>query len=266
MREVSSTRLVSVVIPTLREDEIGAALGRIGEHLVELGDYAFEILLVDDSGELHKRLMDEATAAFNARFAPGLRAQRVDGPRKGKGAALRAGARASRGELVFWMDADLPVPLQNVERFLRVFDEEGADLVVAERPFDRNLSQPVRFVASRVLFALQRALVFQSRAFDDTQCGFKAFRGGLLRRIAGQQIVDGGMADIEYLYVAVRSGARAVRVAVVPNPETRASKINVKKAITQDPLDLVRIKLRDLAGGYRENGRENGRDKGRQEG
>jgi dolichyl-phosphate beta-glucosyltransferase len=252
MSAASSPRLVSVIVPTLREDEIGVALGRIGEHVATLADYAFEILLVDDSGELHKRLMDEATAAFNARFGPRLRAQRVDGPRRGKGAALRAGALASRGEIVFWMDADLPVPLENVERFLRVFEDEGADLVVAERPFDRNLRQPVRFVASRVLFALQRALVFQSSAFDDTQCGFKAFRGGLLRRIAGRQIVDGGMADIEYLYVAVRSGARAARVAVVPNAETRASKINVRKAIAQDPLDLVRIKLRDLTGGYRQ--------------
>lgn len=250
MPEVPSPRLVSLVVPTLREDEIGAALTRLGEHLADLDRYAFEILLVDDSAEPYKRLMDEATAAFNARFGPGLRAQRVDGRRKGKGAALREGALASRGEVVFWMDADLPVPLQNVDRFLRLFDEDGADLVVAERPFDRNLSHPVRFVASRVLFALQRALVFQSRAFDDTQCGFKAFRGDLLRRIAGQQIVDGGMADIEYLYVAIRSGARSARVAVIPNPETRESKINVKKAILQDPIDLVRIKVRALTGGY----------------
>jgi dolichyl-phosphate beta-glucosyltransferase len=250
MREVSAPRLVSLVVPTLREDEIGVALTRLGEHLEALEGYAFEVLLVDDSAEKYKQLMDEATAAFNAAFGPTLVAKRVDGPRKGKGAALRVGALASRGEIVFWMDADLPVPLENVERFLRLFDEEGADLVVAERPFDRNLSHPVRFVASRVLFAFQRALVFQSREFDDTQCGFKAFRGDLLRRIAEKQIVDGGMADIEYLYVAVRSGARPARVAVVPNAETRESKINVKKAILQDPIDLVRIKVRGLTGGY----------------
>jgi hypothetical protein len=147
------------------------------------------------------------------------------------------------------MDADLPVPLENIERFLRLFDE-GADFVVAERPSDRNLSQPVRFVASRVLFAFQRVVVFQSSAFLDTQCGFKAFRGELVRRIASQQIVNGGMADIEYLYVALRAGARPVRVSVTPNVETRESKINVKKAIVQDPVDLVRIKLRALTGGY----------------
>ena len=246
----ASSRLVSIVVPTLREDEIGAALAQVGEHLAGLEGYDFELLLVDDSPEPYKRLMDEANAAFDARFAPKLTASRVDGPHLGKGAALRAGVLRSRGDFVFWMDADLPVPLENVERFLRVFDDDGADFVVGERPFDRNLSQPVRFVASRALFALQRAFVFQSRAFDDTQCGFKAFRGPLLRRIAGQQIVDGGMVDIEYLYVALRSGARPARVAVTPNVETRESKINVKRALVQDPIDLVRIKVRALTGGY----------------
>jgi dolichyl-phosphate beta-glucosyltransferase len=257
MRKVlapSPARVVSIIVPTLKEDEIGAALARVGKELARIEGYSFELLLVDDSPDAYKRLLDEATAAFDARFGPLLGARRVDGPRKGKGAALRTGVLASRGEVVFWMDADLPVPLENVARFLRLFDAssttEAADLVVAERPFDRNMSQPVRFVASRALFALQRALVFQSRAFDDTQCGFKAFRGELVRRIAGQQIVDGGMADIEYLYAALRAGARSVRIPVTSNPETRASKINVKKALLQDPVDLVRIKLHGLTGGY----------------
>jgi dolichyl-phosphate beta-glucosyltransferase len=250
MRLASPPRLVSIVVPTLKEDEIGVALTQIGDHLARIAGTDFELLLVDDSPERYKRLMDEANAAFNARYGPKLVSTRVDGPHKGKGAALKAGVLASRGDFVFWMDADLPVPLANIERFLHAFDEEGADFVVAERPFDRNLSQPVRFVASRALFALQRAFVFQSRAFTDTQCGFKAFRGPLLRRIASRQIVDGGMADIEYLYAALRAGARPVRVAVTPNVETRASKINVKKALVQDPIDLVRIKVRGVTGGY----------------
>jgi glycosyltransferase involved in cell wall biosynthesis len=237
-RSADAVRLVSLVIPTLREDEIGATLTALGSHLAAVRGYDFEIILVDDSAESYKRLMDEATAAFNARFGPKLTARRADGPRKGKGAALRVGVLESRGELVFWMDADLPVPLENVDRFLEVFAEGNADFIVAERPFDRNLSQPVRFVASRALFALQRAFVFQSRAFTDTQCGFKAFRGELARRIAERQVVDGG-------------GARPARVAVIPNPETRESKINVKRALVVDPLDLVRIKLGSIAGRYR---------------
>ena len=202
---------------------------------LDVPGYDFELLLVDDSPEPYKRRIDEATARFNARFRPRITARRVDGPQKGKGAALRTGVLASSGELVFWMDADMPVPLNNIDRFLRVFEEGKADFIVAERPFERGLSQPVRFVASRVLFALQRALVFQSRAFDDTQCGFKAFRAPLARHIAEQQIIDGGMADIEYLYAALCSGPPG-RFAVKPNPEMRASKIDVKRAVREGPI------------------------------
>jgi glycosyltransferase involved in cell wall biosynthesis len=243
MAPAPAARLVSLVVPTLREDGIALTLTTLGEHLGDVAGYDFELLLVDDSDEPYKRTMDAATAAFDARFGPKLTARRVDGTHKGKGAALRTGVQASRGDFVFWMDADLPVPLSNIERFLAAFDRDGADFVVAERPFDRNLTQPVRFIASRALFALQRTFVFRSAAFLDTQCGFKAFRGELARRIAARQVVDGGMADIEYLYAALQSGARPARIAVVPNPESRASKINVKRAVLMDPVDLVRIKL-----------------------
>jgi dolichyl-phosphate beta-glucosyltransferase len=253
MASVPAARLVSLVIPTLREDEIAATLTTLAERMVELRGYDFEILLVDDSAEPYKRLMDEATLAFNARFGPRLGARRVDGPRNGKGAAMRVGSLASKGDIVFWMDADLPVPLENLARFLRLFEgeEAAADIVIAERPMTRNLAQPVRLLASRALFAMQ-VLVFSSWVFDDTQCGFKAFRGPLIRRISGRQIVNGGMADIECLYAARRLGARVERVPVIPNPETRESRINVKRALVQDPVDLVRIKLRGVSGGYGE--------------
>jgi glycosyltransferase involved in cell wall biosynthesis len=241
--------LVSLVIPTLREDKIDASLSVLGAELATIGGYEFEIILVDDSPKPYKRLMDDATAAFNARVGPKITARRVDGPHRGKGAAVRIGTLASRGAIVFWIDADLPVPLQHIATFLDRFARDEADVVMAERPMTRNLAQPVRLVASRALFALQ-AIVFQSWRFNDTQCGFKAFRGPLLRRVASRLIVDGGMADIECLYAALRLGARVERVPVTPTEERRESRINVKRAVLLDPVDLIRIRLRGLGRGY----------------
>jgi glycosyltransferase involved in cell wall biosynthesis len=249
MAPAGAVRLVSLVIPTLREGEIAATLSTLEETLAPLEGYDFEILFVDDSAEPYKRLLDEAASAFNARAGPKRSARRVDGPQKGKGAAVRTGALASRGELVFWMDADLPIPLENIELFLRVFDEKDADIVMAERGFTRNLTQPIRFIASRALYAMQ-AIVFQSWAFNDTQCGFKAFRGPLIRSIAALQIVNGGMVDIECLYAALQVGAKIERVPVIPRPERRESRINVKRALVQDSVDLVRIRFRGIRGGY----------------
>jgi len=247
--EGTAMRLVSFVVPTLREDEIGATLRRLSTHLVGIDGYEFEILLVDDSSEPYKRAMDEATRANDKTFAPRVVAKRVDGPRRGKGAAIRVGVSASGGDIVFTMDADLPVPLDNVEKFLRLL-EEGSDAVIGERSFDRNFGHPIRFAVSLVLFGFQRLVVFQSRAFNDTQCGFKAFKGDLARRLAREQIVDGGMVDIEYLYAATLTKARVARVPVIRNPETRQSKINVKRAVRQDPVDLLRIKWNGIRGRY----------------
>jgi hypothetical protein len=124
-------------------------------------------------------------------------------------------------------------------------------VVIGQRPFERNLAAPVRFVLSRALFVFQRAVVFQSSEFLDTQCGFKAFRGDVARALARAQIVDGGMYDVEYLYASRQAGLRIDKRPVTPRPEIRPSKINVRRAAFTDPRDLLRIKAGGLRGRYR---------------
>jgi dolichyl-phosphate beta-glucosyltransferase len=237
---------VSIVIPTFREEEISRTLDRLAEHLKSVHDARFEILVVDDTGE-------DARANMRASWASSPKGNVtldvLSGPKRGKGAAVRAGVLASSGDVVFTMDADLPVALDQVERFLARI-ESGVDAVVAERPMTRNLENPLRFVLSRGLYAFQRYVVFGAHVFDDTQCGFKAFRGALARELASKQAIDGGMYDIEYLYLAHRANARIERVEVVPNPEWRASKIDAWKALRRDPKDLLLVKWRALRGDY----------------
>jgi dolichyl-phosphate beta-glucosyltransferase len=254
-------RRVSIVIPTFKEDGIEAAVERLVSYASTLPDTVFELLLVDDSPEDYRaaiRLYIETREAGEKRKRGNepadpraTRVRLVLGEGRGKGAAIKQGVLASTGEFVFTMDADLPVPLEHIGEFLQRLSEPGVDAVIAERPFRRNLSAPVRFVLSRGLFLFQRGLVFQSTEFRDTQCGFKAFRGDVLRALARRQIVDGGMYDIEYLYMAKLEGRHVAKVNVVPNEETRESKIRVLKSLLLDPLDLVRVKLHGMSGKYR---------------
>jgi glycosyltransferase involved in cell wall biosynthesis len=243
---------LSLILPTYEEGEIASALERLSaaaQRVFEPASRA-EILVVDDS----KPAARAAIAAWAARWNddPAHAEVRVlEGPHRGKGAAVRVGALASRGDIVFVMDADLPIPLDRVAEFAAKIDEGACDVVIGERPMARNAGDPVRFVLSRGLFAFQWLVVFQRSLFADTQCGFKAFRGDVLRRMAAQQIVDGGMYDIEYLYMATLGGLKVERVPVVPNPEVRPSKINVKRAMVQDPRDLFRVKWHGLLGRYR---------------
>jgi dolichyl-phosphate beta-glucosyltransferase len=242
--------LVTIIIPTFKEDEIGDSVDNLAAHLATIAGYSFEILIVDDSPDSFKDALRETLAACNTRLGEQLRVALVDGNRRGKGNAVKVGILASRGDFVFTMDADMPVPYVHVGEFLRILASGKADAVIAERSLTRNLSSPVRFLLSRGLFFLNQAFVFQSTEFNDTQCGFKAFRGDAIRALAEHQIVDGGMYDVEYLYAGKKRRWKVAKVHVVPNPERRASKINVIKCLVTDPIDLLRVKLNGMRGGY----------------
>src|SRR5439155_5907210 len=99
-----------------------------------------------------------------------------------------------------------------------------------------------RFVLSIGLFLAQRLLIFQRARFSDTQCGVKAYRRAAARRLAELQTVDGGMYDIEYLYVAVLNGLRIASVGVTPWPETRATRLRILRCLYTDPVRLLRMK------------------------
>ena len=93
--------------------------------------------------------------------------------------------------------------------------------------------------------------MFQSLFFNDTQCGFKAFKGRVLRSFAQKQTVHGGMFDIEYLYMARFNKLRIGKVSVVPLPEIRTSRINLWRCLFYDAVDLVSIKIRGMMGYYK---------------
>src|SRR5580700_10217009 len=99
-------RLISIVVPALNEDLVGT-LHQLAEALAPLPD-AFEVLFVDDSDDEHRDRQRQALAEVGGSVVVRV----LDGARTGKGSAIRAGVRETRGELVFTMDADLPVPLR----------------------------------------------------------------------------------------------------------------------------------------------------------
>lgn len=248
---VTDMTLVSLIIPTLNEEHFATSLDRLLDYLLRTvaNGRRLEILVVDDSSPERQKEISACLAAHGG-LAPAVQLQLIDGARRGKGNAIKLGARASRGDIVFVIDADMPAPLEHIEQFVTILERGEADAVIAERPMQRSLQQPIRLFLSRTLSFLQHAIVFQRRAFNDTQCGFKAFRGDLLRSLAARQIIDGGMYDIEYLYVTLMEGRKVERVSIVPCAEIRPSKIKIWKCIRTDLFALIQIKSRGLRGKY----------------
>jgi glycosyltransferase involved in cell wall biosynthesis len=241
---------VSIVIPTYKEYTFGDSLDYLGDHLRAHPDWRVEIIVVDDSDDDGFAMLKEAVDARRASLEPQTTIKVLRGPRLGKGAAVRMGALAAREGIVFLIDADIPV----FPRFIDVFLERvqrGADIVIGERDPDRYEGNPLRQVLARGLFALQSTVVFHRRLFEDTQCGFKAFRADVLQTLANLQFTEGGMYDLEYLYAATQRRLRVERVRVELRGEVRASRINLFRCIVIDPLEIFYFKGRGMLGYYR---------------
>jgi dolichyl-phosphate beta-glucosyltransferase len=242
--------LVSFVIPTFREYEVRRSLEDLTAYLRTLGAFDFEVLIVDDSDDQTQAALDVEIGRLQATMPRGITMRLIPGPRLGKGAAVRLGVRSAAGVFVFIVDADLPVPLRHIEEFLERMRARGADVVVGERPRSRYPRLTLRYVLSRGLWMIQRVVVFQGGPFEDTQCGFKAFRAASLRDIVERQVVDRGMYDIEYLYAATRRLLEVHRVAVEGKDEVRPSRINLWRCLLFDPYDIVKIKIGGVFGRY----------------
>jgi dolichyl-phosphate beta-glucosyltransferase len=225
--------VLSVVIPVLNEDRLGAFVSGV-RAAIQAAGHAAEVIVVHD-GALPELPGD-------VRLLPG--------PQRGKGAAVREGLLAARGDVTFVVDADLEALFPRFGSFADLVLRERCDVVIAEREPDWHARGLLRFVLSYGLYAAQRLFVFGSRRFVDTQCGFKAFRTAVAADLARRQRVDGGMYDIEYLYMAVRFGLRIAQVPVGVLAEARGSKLRIWKCLRRDPLDLLLIKWRGLAGVY----------------
>jgi glycosyltransferase involved in cell wall biosynthesis len=191
---------LSVVIPAYNEEErLGPTLERLHRHLASRA-LSWEIVVVDDGSR-------DGTCAVVERAMltiPNLSLVRQT-PNRGKGAAVRRGMLAARGELRVMWDADSSMPPEELPRLLAPLLARRARIAIASRYVAgaRTVKQP----AYRVLWGrlcnkvVQRTLV---PGVVDTQCGFKAFTAEAARNLFSSATIDGWAFDLEILALARR--------------------------------------------------------------
>jgi len=192
---------LSLVFPAFDEEpNLGPLLDEARRIAARLATH-FEIVVVDDGSR------DEGArvVAERARSDPRIRLIRHVANR-GYGAALRAGLRAARGELVFFSDADLQFDLDELALLL----EHAADFdIVAGYRAPRRDPWPRRLLAwgwgslVRGLFDLE---------VRDIDCAFKVFRRHVLEALPLASI--GAFVNTELLVRARSAGFRVHQVPV----------------------------------------------------
>jgi len=203
---------LSLIIPAYNEAKrLSPYLESIRKYFDELNVReinGYEVIVVDDGSLDH-------TVELVSHYAEGwpqLRV-RVHPTNRGKGAAIRDGILAARGELLLFADADGATPIEE-ERRLRAVIAKGADLAAGSRllPGARRKRALHRAILGRLFAVFVRA--FMPVAVRDTQCGFKMFR-----RDAGLHLFelcheDGYLFDLHILAAAAALGYRVDEVAI----------------------------------------------------
>jgi dolichyl-phosphate beta-glucosyltransferase len=231
---------VSIVIPAYNEAR------RLPPTLAALAEWSagcagpVEVWIVVEPGTDGTREIATEAAARQ----PNLRV--IANPEhRGKGFAVRTGMRAATGSFLFYMDADLSVPLREVDTFIEYFrSHPEVDLLFGNRQHAQSRitlrqSWLRRSMGQTFNAIIQRLALTGVR---DTQCGFKAFRRAAAEAIFARQEVEGFAFDVEVLLLARHLG---LRVADLPvewrnSPESKVNLVRDSLCMLQDAWRIRR--------------------------
>jgi dolichyl-phosphate beta-glucosyltransferase len=238
LRVVPDRPFLSIVVPAYNEQ---AVIGRFIESLrrgIDGQGFTWETIIVDD-GSTDGTLR---VARDEARGDPRVRV--VEGPHRGKGAAVREGFRAAGGQWVLMADADLSMPWDNLARFLDVARERDAPQIVIgsrEAPgAERTGEAWSRRVSGRVFNGLVR--LFAVPGIRDSQCGYKMLSADAVAALAPHLTIDGFAFDVELLYLARLAGLRIREVGIVCHCR-QDSRVRVRAGLAS-VLDVMRVRLK----------------------
>jgi len=238
-----SRPLLSIVIPAHNEERrLPRTLEQVFAFLKQQS-YAAEVLIVENGSS-------DRTFEIAQSFAEQHRNLRVvRSAESGKGLAVRLGMLEAEGEYRFMCDADLSMPIEELNRFLPPALKDF-DIAIGSREVKgaRRFNEPIhRHLGGRLINLMIRLLILPP--LQDTQCGFKCFRAPIAEDLFRQQTLDGWSFDIELLFVAYRRGYRVAEIPV--DWYYRAeSKVSAVRDALRMINDIFRIRANARAGAY----------------
>jgi dolichyl-phosphate beta-glucosyltransferase len=250
---------LSIVVPAYNEERrLPTTLNAICQFLIQQR-YPAELLVVDDGST-------DATVAVAQQAMAGLSdcqvtARVIENDHRGKGYTVRTGMLEAAGEYVLFTDADLATPIQEVERLLAAL-AAGCDIAIGSREgmgAHRYAEPWYRHMMGRAFNLLVR--IIAGARYQDTQCGFKAFRRAVAQDVFGRLRLYGAGArqikgaavtafDVEVLFLADKLGYHVQEIPV-QWCYGENTKVNPLRDSIRNFRDVLRVRLNDLRGAYR---------------
>ena len=225
---------VEIVVPVYNEErDLEPSVRRLHAYLESFFPFPALVTIADNAST-------DATPEIGARLAvelPAVRYLRLE--KKGRGCALAAAWSESDADVVAYMDVDLSTGLEALLPLVAPLISGHSDLAIGSRlATGAHVRRgPRREVISRGYNLLLRLAL--GVRFRDAQCGFKAIRGDVARRLVPRVQNRNWFFDTELLVLAERAGLRIHEVPVdwIDDPDSR--------------VDIPVTALEDLRGVWR---------------
>jgi len=239
---------ISVILPCYNEAK------NIRKNILVINNYlakrfeSFEIICVND-GSTDNTLKE----LKNTKNGDGIPIRIINKKEnRGKGAAVKTGVLKSKKNVVMFMDADLAIPIEELEKFL-VEIEKKNDVVIASRFIAKiKILKPVLWYRSIMekVFKILRMIIINNYDVQDTQCGFKVFTRKAVLRIFPLLIIKRFSFDVEVIFLAKKLGYRVKELPItLQNPQE--SHIRIVKDSLNMFWDLFRIRINEIRGRYK---------------
>lgn len=237
---------LSIIIPAYNEEKrLLSTLDKIRAYLFNQG-FPYEIIIVDD-GSTDGTLQMVRNFGCSDNHVVILANER----NRGKGYSVRKGMLSGRGEYIFFTDADLSTPIEEIEKCLPYLTN-GYDVVIGSRSmhgsyitirqpwYREKMGKTFNFIVNRVLL----------KGIVDTQCGFKGFKKEVVKTVFSRCTVDGFSFDVEALYLSRKFNFK-IKEIPIRWENSALSKVNPIRHSLQMFRDIFRIKMKDFKGRYR---------------
>lgn len=237
---------LSIVIPAYNESQvIQDTINKINKYLKikELLDTS-EIIVVNDGS------VDDTLEIINKSAASNLKIINLK-KNLGKGAAVKMGVLAAKGDMILFMDADFSTPIEELDNFLPKLSN-GYDIIIGSRGL-RNSKILVSQSNFKVMCGRLGNKLIQLLAvpgIKDTQCGFKLFTKKCLP-IFKKQTLSGWGFDFELLFLANYLNFKILELPVVwaNRRKSRVKFFDYFKTL----IELATIRINYYKGIYEKN-------------
>ena len=248
---------LSIVIPCYNEENnIKNGVLKEVDDFLKKQDFSWEVIVCNDESTDNSLKLVKEFVSTRKEFRV------LDLPHGGKPSAVLGGIKEAKYPIVLFTDMDQSTPLKESLKLLPYF-EQGYDVVIGSRGAVRQGATVIRKLMAKVFLFVRRLFILPT--IIDTQCGFKAFKTDLAKKIfpnlqffkdksdkKGWRV---SAFDVELLFMAQKWGYKIKEVPVLWQDEDLSTtkgndSLRFKKESKQMIQEIIRVKRNDLNGLY----------------